>query len=396
MKTLRFVFTTTFYPPYHLGGDAVHVKYLAEELIKNGHEVHVLHSLDAFRLKKGLFLESIESEGVQTHPLRTIFGISSYSAYLFGNSSFVTRSFKSLVDKVKPDIVHHHNISLLGFNLLKKQHEYMNIYTCHDSWLVCQQNVLLKNGKKPCQSRACFSCSLRCGKPPQIWRQRRAFNNAIKELDLMIAPSNFVSDRISESFRLKTVTIPNFVPKPPSEIEQSNFSNYFLYAGALEKHKGIIDLVNVFKELETDAKLLIAGSGSLRPQIEEFTTVNNLTGKIVLLGWVDYNLMCKLLKNANALLVPSVCPENCPMIVLEALSVGTPAIGSNIGGLPEILNKVSPNLLFNNLSELKNILSGFSKNDYSSSKLRNIYEAYFSPEAYIAKYFEAIATIRNN
>jgi glycosyltransferase involved in cell wall biosynthesis len=106
--------------------------------------------------------------------------------------------------------------------------------------------------------------------------------------------------------------------------------------------------------------------------------------------------MCKLLKNANALLVPSVCPENCPMIVLEALSVGTPAIGSNIGGLPEILNKVSPNLLFNNLSELKNILSGFSKNDYSSSKIRNIYEAYFSPEAYIAKYFEAIATIRNN
>lgn len=84
------------------------------------------------------------------------------------------------------------------------------------------------------------------------------------------------------------------------------------------------------------------------------------------------------------------------MVVLEALSVGTPAIGSNIGGLPEILNKVSPNLLFNNLSELKNILSNFSKNEYSPRKIKNIYEANFSPEAYMAKYFGAIATIRND
>ena len=44
---------STFYPPYHLGGDAVHVRYLAEELVRRGHEVHVVHSLDAFALKPG-------------------------------------------------------------------------------------------------------------------------------------------------------------------------------------------------------------------------------------------------------------------------------------------------------------------------------------------------------
>jgi glycosyltransferase involved in cell wall biosynthesis len=195
---------------------------------------------------------------------------------------------------------------------------------------------------------------------------------------------------------LKMVTIPNFVPKPPNEIECASFSNYFLYAGALEKHKGIMEVVNVFKDLETDAKLLVAGSGSLRSYIEGFIKTNNLAGKIVLLGWVNYKTMCQLLKSANALLVPSVCPENCPMIVLEALSVGTPAIGSSIGGLPEILNQVNPNLLFKNLFELKSILSSFSKDQYSSSKIRKIYERYFSPKAYIEKYFDAIATVRNN
>ncbi len=396
METLKFLFTTTFYPPYHLGGDAVHVKYLAEELAKKGHEVHVLYSLDAFRIKRKVFSEKTYNGTVQLHQLKTSFGISSYSTYLLGNSSFITRSFKNLVDKIKPDIVHHHNISLLGYNIFKKQREYLNIYTSHDSWLICQQNVLLKNGKEPCQSQACFSCSLRCRKPPQIWRHRKAFSEAIRELDMIIAPSSFISDRISPKTNLKMVTIPNFVPQPPNKIEQPNFSNYFLYAGALEKHKGIINLINVFKEVETDAKLLIAGTGNLRTQIEKFIKTNNLANKIVLLGWVDYNLMCQLLKNANAILVPSICPENCPMIVLEAFSVGTPAIASNIGGLPEILDKVDIKLLFNNLGELQNILSGFSRDKYSSKKIRNIYENNFSPETYLAKYFKAVAAIRNN
>src|SRR5665647_333796 len=360
METLKFLFTTTFYPPYHLGGDAVHVKYLAEELAKKGHEVHVLYSLDAFIIKRKVFSEKIYNGKVQLHQLKTPFAISSYSTYLLGNSSFITRSFKNLVDKIKPDIVHHHNISLLGYNIFKKQREYLNIYTSHDSWLICQQNVLLKNGKDPCQSQACFLCSLRCRKPPQIWRHRREFSEAIRELDILIAPSSFISDRISQKTNLKVVTIPNFVPQPPNEIGQPNFSNYFLYAGAQAKHKGIMNLINVFKEIETDAKLLIAGTGNLRTQIEKFIKTNNLTNKIIMLGWVDYPLMCQLLKNANAILVPSVCPENCPMIVLEAFSVGTPAIASNIGGLSEILDKVDNKLLFNNLDELQNILSGFS------------------------------------
>ena len=55
METLKILFPTSFYPPYHLGGDATHVKYLAEELAKKGHEVHVLYSLDAYQIKRKNF-----------------------------------------------------------------------------------------------------------------------------------------------------------------------------------------------------------------------------------------------------------------------------------------------------------------------------------------------------
>ena len=53
MDSLKFLMTCSFYPPYHVGGDATHVEYLAKELAKRGHEVHVFHSLDAYKIKRG-------------------------------------------------------------------------------------------------------------------------------------------------------------------------------------------------------------------------------------------------------------------------------------------------------------------------------------------------------
>lgn len=52
MKSLKIVMTTTFYPPYHIGGDAIHVYHLSNELAKRGHEVHIIHSIDSYRWQR--------------------------------------------------------------------------------------------------------------------------------------------------------------------------------------------------------------------------------------------------------------------------------------------------------------------------------------------------------
>jgi glycosyltransferase involved in cell wall biosynthesis len=140
METLTFLMTSTFYPPYHIGGDAVHVKYLAEELAKRGHEVHILHSIDAYNVKRKKIPAQTETNGVYIRQVKTHFNYTSYAAYFSGNSSKISKQFENLVKEIKPDVVHHHNISLLGYNLLKKQRNYRNIYTAHDYWLICQQN----------------------------------------------------------------------------------------------------------------------------------------------------------------------------------------------------------------------------------------------------------------
>jgi len=393
LETLRFFLTTTFYPPYHIGGDAVHVKYLAEELAKKGHEVHVFHSLDAYGLKRKNASKEAKYFGVHTHPIQTPFKSSSYLAYSLGGSNSVNRKFKFLAKEMKPDVVHHHNISLLGYKILAKQNAYINLYTAHDYWLICQQNNLMKNGSDVCTNASCFLCSLRCARPPQIWRHWGEFEEAISEIDCIVAPSDYLRKRVAEKKHARIVTIPNFVPRPPADIAPSGFSNFFLYAGVLEKHKGILSLVDLFAESKVDAKLLIVGHGSLGHKIRESVKKFGSEDKILLLDWVDRDLLYRLLNDANALVLPSIWPENSPLIILEALSVGTPAIASNIGGIPEVIERVNGKLMFDDLERLKDMLLGFSKKDFSSERIRCVYEKYFSPEAYIRKYFETIRSI---
>ncbi len=393
METFKFLLTSTFYPPYHLGGDAVHVKYLAEALVKTGHEAHVFHSLDAYRIKRKGRPEKAESDGVHTHVVKTRFNLSSYATYILGNSSSVIKKFERLTEDVKPDVVHHHNISLLGYGILKKRSDCLNLYTAHDYWLICQETNLFKNGSEICGEPSCFLCALRCGRLPQFWRLRKGFKETVRDIDIFIAPSNYIRKRISQDLDVKAVTIPNFVPEPVGSIESSGFSNFFLYAGVLEKHKGILSLINIYKEIsgEVDARLLITGSGPLEDYIKEFVKRNELEGKIIPLGWVTRDFLYRLLNDANALIMPSIWAENCPLIALEALSVGTPVIASSNGGLPEILEKIHKGLLYKSSDELKEILANFDRKKYASQpRIKDIYKEYYSPIAYLKKYLELV------
>lgn len=394
MESMKFLMTTTFYPPYHIGGDAVHVKYLAEELVRRGHEVHVFHSLDAYNVKRKGFSERTEPDGIWTYPIKTRLNLSSYATYILGNSSLISKKFDRLVDEIRPDVVHHHNISLLGYGLLKKRRNYLNLFTAHDYWLVCQQYNLLKDGAELCQrqrSDSCFFCALKRGRPPQIWRSFRRFKKAIEDIDLIISPSNCVQRTLAKEVDVKSITLPNFAPSTPNNIGSTIHSNYFLFVGMLEKHKGILNLLQVFKEIrrEINAELVVVGDGSLKKQVTDFTKKNSLTF-VSFEGFLRKEKLYPLYQNALALVIPSICSENAPLTALEALSVGTPVIGSNTGGLPEIISKVDKKLIFNNWAELKNILLSFKKNNFPPEKTKQVYEQNFSTNVFVEKYIAMI------
>jgi glycosyltransferase involved in cell wall biosynthesis len=213
---------------------------------------------------------------------------------------------------------------------------------------------------------------------------------------LLISPSNFVAKTLAKEIGVKIITLPNFVPAPPCNIGPANLSNYFLFVGMLEKHKGILHLLQVAKELsrEMSFRLVILGDGSLKKNVIGFVKENKLTSSIIYLGFVAKEELYPLYKNAKALIIPSICAENAPLTALEALSVGTPVIASNVGGLPEIVNKCNQKLLFNNSDELMNILCAFSKDEPSCDNAQQAYSQYFSKDAYFNSYFDEIRNMR--
>src|SRR6185503_18088144 len=79
LSALRFCFPTTFYPPYSFGGDAVGVQRLARALVKRGHEVTVVHDIDAYEAVNhaGPPKPTAEDDGVRVVGLKNKLGVMS-------------------------------------------------------------------------------------------------------------------------------------------------------------------------------------------------------------------------------------------------------------------------------------------------------------------------------
>ncbi len=337
METLSFLMVTTFYPPYHLGGDAVHVRYLAEALAGQGHEVHVEFSPAAYRLKReGLPVEPKgEEDIVQLHPIPSRLGtVQPVGSYLFGQSPSVTRFHARLMHTVRPDVVHHHNISLLGLGVLGGARPERTLLTLHDYWIRCPRSDLLKYGRHPCDSPTCLRCSLVSGRPPQIWRSRRAWKG-LRRIDLAIAPSRFMARAMEKEFPGPILHIPNFAPDQNPEGRTWDPGDYYLYVGVQESHKGVMDLAEVAARHPTGPSFIFVGTGTHEKRLRKLQD-DGLTN-IEIRGRVESAQLADLYRNCRAVVIPSLWHENSPLVAIEALSWGAPLLVSNRGGLEELV-----------------------------------------------------------
>ncbi len=395
MKSLKFVMVTTFYPPYHLGGDALHVYYLSNELAKLGYEIHVIHSIDAYHLNRRMTPSGNypNHERVVLHPLKSKLGIISPLICGFVGLSYPLASRAlELIREINPDVIHHHNIVGFGPAILNAKASKV-LYTAHDYWLICPRNNLLKSDKTFCDSRKnCFTCCLLWKRPPQVWRYTGILDKKLSNINIIITPSNYMRRTLqSAGVSQPIVIIPNFVPEPGEGGEPIYQFPYFLYVGLLEGHKGILNLVEAFGQGkdEVDASLLIVGDGSLKKRLHQIIAQNSFRNRVKLLGEIsERKVLINLYANAQALVIPSICPENAPLVALEALSCGIPIIASSKGGLPEIVAKVDVSLIFEDrgLEDMTRVLTNYNKARYSPQRIRALYQSCYSIDSFISKY----------
>jgi glycosyltransferase involved in cell wall biosynthesis len=329
---------TTFFGAHSFGGDAAYVDRLSRALCRRGHEVHVFHCVDAFNSVKGNHpLRPYDPPpGLHVHPLKSPFGIlSPLATQMTGQPYFKAEVLREALEAVDVDVVHFHNISLVGGpGLLHYGSKAVRLMTAHEHWLICPMHLLWKYGKKACDGPNCLRCSVAGGRPPQVWRSSDAIPRGLQELDALIFPSRHAL----EEHRLRgigapLVHLPYFLPDDWTEgIEDTEPEPtprpYLAAAGRLVKMKGFHRLIPLMRLLP-EVDLRIAGTGPEEGHLRDMAAdVPNVKFE----GLLGGQALAKLFHGARAVVVPSLFPETFGYVVLEAFAVRTPVIVHNGGG----------------------------------------------------------------
>jgi len=356
-RPLRFCMMTTFYPPYNFGGDGIFVHRLSNELARRGHRVDVIHCVDSYLLKAG----KEPAERYEDHPTVTVHGLKSPFGFLSplatqqtGFPFFKAGRIRKILEKGF-DVIHFHNISLLGPKILEYGSA-IKLYTMHEYWLVCPTHVLFRFNRAPCVRPFCFPCTLVHKRPPQWWRYSGLLEAAVKHVDAFIAPSRFSKEKHHQmGLKIPMVYLPPFVSsvegEPPTSeppVPRSAEKPYFLFAGRLEKLKGLQTLIPVFRHYHR-AQLLVAGKGDYETKLRQLTAGS---ANIRFLGYQPAGQLQALYRHAVAVIVPSICFEVSSLVILEALGQQTPVIARNLGGMTEVLEESGGGFVYRTEKEL--------------------------------------------
>lgn len=310
------------------------------------------------------------------------------------------RLMAKALEEFKPDIVHINNFQRqLSASIIDaiKEKNIPIVMTAHDLNPICPASIMLYNGEvcddcitkgyAQCIKKKCVKGSTLKSTLGVMEKKYYDFHKVFRKIDCIISPSEFNKNQLVNG-KLKyneIVALHNFV----NESERNDYvlGDYAFYLGRLSKEKGILNLIEAIGDIP-NAKLLIAGDGPERERIEAYISEHKLDGRITLLGYQNQDSIHKYITNSRFVVIPSICNENCPYSVLEAMEIGKPIVASRIGGIPELIADGENGYLYkaDDINELKKKLTLLLDNDDKvnrfAQKSRELYESYYSPDSY--------------
>ena len=311
----------------------------------------------------------------------------------------VQKSFKKILADFRPDVVHLQNIhSYLSPILAKLAKDFgcKVVWTLHDYKLLCPSYSCLRDGK-PCE--LCYDdktnvLTKRCMKGSLV-ASVLAYADALKwnrawlerHVDAFVCPSAFMARKMKQGGfdESKLAVICNFVdPVKLSVFEGLSVNaerNYYLYVGRLSQEKGVETLLEVASQLPYTLK--VAGGG---PLADEMKAKYSECANIEFLGHQNAEQVSSLLAGAVAIVAPSECYENNPLSVIESLCAGTPVVGANIGGIPELIG-TGEGLVFEsgNKAELAEKIKQAFSTEWDNDAIKKKSLERFSPDKYFAQ-----------
>lgn len=397
MSALRFAMVTTFYPPFNFGGDGIAIQRLARALVRRGHHVTVYHDTDAYRVLAPAAVPEPSSEppGLEVRGLRSSLGrISPLLTHQTGRPVVHGRRIRRELVSGSFDVVHFHNVSLVGGPGILAAGDGIKVYEAHDHWLVCPTHVLWRHGREPCDQRQCVRCVLRHRRPLQLWRGTGLLERQLRHVDLFIAKSEFSRRKHHEfGFPHDMEVLPYFLPERDTTVKPTSSPHprpYFLFVGRLERIKGLDEIIPAFAEY-AEADLLVAGDGEHGSRLRAMAAG---IPQVRFVGRVSAEALDSYYQHALALVAPSVCFETFGVVLIEAFRHGKPVIARRIGPFPEIINQSEGGLLFDDNEQLVEAMDTLQKDDALRQRLgaaaRDSFSTSWSEAAVLPRYLEML------
>lgn len=398
-RLLNILHLTTFYPPHSFGGDAMYIYRLSSALADAGHHVDVVHDIDSYHM-----LHPGEPPiQFAEHPNVRRFGLQSGHGWLSplltqqtGRPYLKASAIQTIVDSRQYDVIHYHNISLLGPQILTLKPLHSNpikLYTTHEHWLICPTHTLWKFNSYPCDKPECFRCALSAKRPPQLWRYNGLLEHASAHVDQFVSPSRFTARMHAErGFPRPVAHLPYFLERADEDWREPRprpqESRYFLFVGRLEFIKGVHTLIKLWERVP-DFDLLIAGTGTYESELRAQAAANP---RIKFLGALPQRELGNLYYHAMACLVPSICYETFGIIIIEAFARKTPVIARDLGALPEVVEDSQGGFIYQTDEELLDAVRQIAarpalRNELGEKGYR-AFVKWWSREAHLNLYFD--------
>ena len=298
------------FPP-HVGGVGVHIHTLSKKLVELGHEVYVI----TYPHKDIGDIDGIHVIGTKGINIPGVRGL------MFKKSA--KRELKNLLKREDIDIIHGHYLFPAGAAAVEvgKKHNIKTYVTAHGS-------DMFEVYKKQPFMRSTIRNVLKAADSVL------AVSNALRH-EIISTGVNGIADKTKLSWN--SVDIDKFSNKNDDSFKKEfNLTDkpIVLFIGNLIKRKNVDSLLEAKKVANSDYYLVIVGNGPLFKNLRKKTEDENIRDVIFTGARNDVE---NIIPSCDVLVLPSFS-ESFGLVLIEALACGKPVIGSNVGGITEIIN----------------------------------------------------------
>lgn len=350
---MRILLLSQFYPPV-IGGEERHVRNLGAALAQRGHHVSV-----------GTFMHpgspDTEMDGdVRVHRLRgTLQRFAGLHAYAdrphappFPDPELAL-ALKRLIAAEKPDVIHAHNWIYASLLPLKAMGSPPLVITMHDYGLSCAKKNFMHLGQRLCDGTGltkCLACASRhygaakatattLGNWVSGVAARRIVDRFVPVSHAVARHTGLVGGRASFE------VIPNFVPDDVGVLGAEEAclrelpeGEFILFVGDMMRLKGIHVLADAYGRMERAPPLVLIGRSA--PD-----TPADFPPNVRVMGTWTHSAIMHAWRGSLIGVLPSVGPEACATVVMEAMASGKAVVASDIGGMPDLVDPEETGLL---------------------------------------------------